>query len=72
MTKILVIVLITVLLVMWLKRMGSKRDGAGRPPQAKAPEDMVRCKVCSVNLPRSEAILSQGQFYCCEAHRQHG
>lgn len=72
MTKILVIVLLTVLIVLWLKRMGSKRDGGKHPPQAKAPEDMVRCQSCGVNLPRSEAILSRGQFYCCEEHRQRG
>jgi len=31
---------------------------------------MVRCKVCGVNLPRSEAVLSKGQFYCCDEHRR--
>lgn len=39
--------------------------GAGRPPAA---EDMVRCVQCGVHLPRSEAIMAGGKFYCSEAH----
>lgn len=68
MTKILAIVLITVLLVMWFKHKANQRGG--RPPkQDRGPEDMVRCHACGVNLPRSEAILSRGRFYCCDEHR---
>ena len=41
------------------------------PPPSKAEvEDMVRCAECGVHLPRSESILSKGEFFCCEAHRQ--
>lgn len=39
---------------------------------AKAPENMVRCARCGVHLPRSESILSGGQFYCSEEHRAEG
>jgi uncharacterized protein len=41
-------------------------EGADRLRPA---EDMVRCVQCGVHLPRSEAILAGGKFYCCEAHR---
>lgn len=43
-------------------------------PEAKPPaaEDMVRCVVCGVNTPRSEAIFSGGEFFCSEEHRQAG
>ncbi len=71
MAKILFIVLATVLLVLWFKHMGKKRgDTTKAPPASKQAEDMVRCKVCGVNLPRSEALLSKGQFYCCDEHRR--
>lgn len=43
------------------------------PPQARPPaqpEDMVRCVTCGVNTPRSEAIFSGGEFFCCEEHRK--
>jgi hypothetical protein len=31
-------------------------------------EDMVQCTSCSVHLPRSEAFLVGGKFYCSQAH----
>lgn len=31
-------------------------------------EDMIECAVCSVHLPRSEAFLVGGKFYCSQAH----
>lgn len=31
-------------------------------------EDMVQCSTCSVHLPRSEAFLVGGHFYCSQAH----
>lgn len=40
-------------------------------PQAQQPslgEDMVRCVVCGVNTPRSEAIYSGGEYFCCREH----
>lgn len=35
-------------------------------------EDMVKCAHCSVNLPRSEAIFSGGDFFCSSEHQQRG
>jgi len=31
-------------------------------------ENMVQCTTCHVHLPRSEAFLVNGNFYCCKAH----
>jgi hypothetical protein len=31
-------------------------------------EDMVQCATCHVHLPRSEAFLVAGNFYCSHAH----
>lgn len=70
MTKLLLIVAFTIAIVAWFKYLARQRDEL--PRQDKSPEDMVRCEVCKVNLPRSEAILSQGKFYCCDEHRQRG
>jgi uncharacterized protein len=33
-------------------------------------EDMVKCAHCGVNLPRSEAFLSQGKFFCSPEHQK--
>jgi uncharacterized protein len=71
--KILFIILVTLLLVLWFKHMARQRgDGVRKPPAPTQAEDMVRCKVCGVNLPRSEALMSKGQFYCCDEHRRRG
>lgn len=46
-----------------------------RPPSTEretGPEDMVKCAHCGVNLPRSEAIYSGGDFFCTAEHRQLG
>lgn len=42
-------------------------------PKQDAPassEEMVRCIQCGVHLPKSEAILVGGEYFCCEAHRR--
>lgn len=38
----------------------------------RGPEDMVKCVHCGVNMPRSEAILSQGEFFCTPEHQRLG
>ncbi len=70
MNKILVVVLVTVLVVYLMRRMAQSRgEPRVKPPVGgKKVEDMVRCKVCGVNLPRSEAIMSRGRIYCCDEH----
>jgi uncharacterized protein len=74
--KIVVVILVTVLVVYLVRRMAANRvDPTKTPPPAgknKGAEDMVRCQVCGVNLPRSEALMSQGRFYCCDEHRKSG
>ncbi|MFN3545033.1 MAG: PP0621 family protein [Thiobacillus sp.] len=42
------------------------------PKREQAVEDMVKCAHCGVNLPRSEAIYSGGDFYCTPEHKQLG
>lgn len=68
------ILLLVVLAVLWFWRNarrgdappgGQRKTGANAPPQ-----DMVQCPVCSVHLPRSDALPGpDGQLYCCAAHR---
>jgi uncharacterized protein len=75
-SKLITVILVTVLVVYLVRRMSGNRSSHTKPQppagKSKAAEDMVRCQVCGVNLPRSEAILSQGRFYCCDEHRKSG
>ncbi len=37
---------------------------------SKLGEDMVRCGVCGVHLPTSEAVASRGDYFCSKEHLQ--
>ncbi len=39
------------------------------PPMTGNNEDMVRCAQCGVHLPRSESMLSKGNYFCSNEHR---
>ena len=51
-----------------------ERPKAPRPDATPAlPQDMVRCPVCAVHLPRPDAVAgSSGRLYCCAEHRRDG
>lgn len=51
-----------------------QRSMGRRPPSPTGDkvEDMVKCAHCGVNLPRSEAIYSGGDFYCTPEHQRIG
>jgi uncharacterized protein len=68
------LVLAIVLVAVWIWR-NNRRAEQQQPPSAKAPlpapQDMVRCPVCSVHLPRTDALAGpDGRLYCCQEHRQ--
>ena len=67
------LVLAVVLVAVWLWR-NQRRHEKQQPPPVKPPlaqpQDMVRCPVCSVHLPRTEALPGpDGRLYCCQDHR---
>jgi uncharacterized protein len=73
------LLLAVVLLVVWLWRGSRAQDRAEgsasrrRPDSGVAQQDMIQCPVCSVHLPRSDALPGpDGQLYCCVEHRARG
>ena len=50
----------------------SLNQPGNQPPAQRGPEDMVKCAHCGVNVPRSEAIFSQGEFFCTPEHQRLG
>jgi uncharacterized protein len=60
--------IVVYLIVSRMRNAGQRQDQPGAAPKASLPEDMVRCAVCKVNLPRSESFVSRGQYYCSDAH----
>lgn len=73
--KLLLLVVIIWLVFSLLKKYSrsvakdEQESGEQEPVVPASPEDMVRCARCGVHLPRSEAILSNDEVFCCEAHR---
>lgn len=69
MLKLLLLAVGIWLIFTLLKKYGRsvERDDRAAPP---VQEDMVRCAQCGVHLPRSEAELSRGEFYCSDEHRR--
>jgi uncharacterized protein len=73
------IVLLGVLVVAYLIWRGTRLKGPdAAPPRAKpqapgTPQDMVQCPVCSVHLPRGDAVTgANGLLYCSQEHLLQG
>ena len=66
------LLLIAVFIVVYLIiRSGKRRPDADAGPKPTGQtEDMVRCKICGVHLPRSESVTSQGEFFCSQEHQR--
>ena len=72
--KYLVLILVVLGLVWMIRRprgASDRRDSQPRPNKPTDTQDMVRCPVCDLHLPRSDALPGPyGQLYCCAEHRQ--
>ena len=68
MGKILLLVALALVAYLVIKAMIRVRRGPGAGPEP--PERMVACQRCGPNLPQSEALESEGKFFCCEDHRR--
>lgn len=70
---LLVLAVVVIAFYLWRNnREAERRDGeAARPrkPSQDKPQDMVRCPVCALHLPRSDAIAGQRGDYCSDEHR---
>ncbi|CAB5511148.1 hypothetical protein LMG26857_00433 [Achromobacter anxifer] len=76
--------IVLIILVLFVARLAgrmaaSKQDGAQAAKKAKAGarqppplESMVRCAHCGIHLPRSEALLQNGQTWCSAEHARLG
>jgi len=69
--KFLLVIAVFIVVYLFL-RSYRRRVQAAPPPAAAAKhgEDMVRCRVCGVHLPKSEAVTSRGEIYCSKEHLQ--
>lgn len=81
MKYLLIAAIVLVVYLAWRHQRAQERAEQRRPPPQTAapgappalPQDMVRCPVCAVHLPRSEALADgQGHLFCSAEHRRLG
>ena len=76
MAKFLLVIAVFIVFYLFLRNQARKSSGIPPPssPKHNSPskhgEDMVRCGVCGVHLPTSEAMTSRGEFFCSKEHLQ--
>jgi uncharacterized protein len=66
----LVLAVVAYLVIRWVTR--AKRDTPADKRTQTPVENMKACARCGVNLPRSEALEADGQYFCSEEHRRLG
>lgn len=70
MGKILLLIVVGLVIFVAIKRY---KQSLNLPKNAAKPaEDMVKCAHCAVNLPRGEALYTQGEFFCTTEHQKLG
>jgi len=65
--KFLLLIAVFIIAYMVIKSSARRREEGQHQPRSGA-EDMVRCKVCGIHLPRSESLTFQDDFFCSEEH----
>ncbi len=71
MAKFLLVIAVFIVVYIFLRNYRRRVEAAPPPPTAeKHGEDMVRCRICGVHLPKSEAVTSRGEIYCSKEHLQ--
>ena len=70
MKYLLLFALVFVAYLLWRNGRLAARKSRPPPHAPGTPQDMVRCPICGVHLPRSDAVPGQrGIFYCSNEHR---
>ena len=72
MFKILLLIAIGFVVFAVIRTYQRSLNKPSAPAREPIVEDMVKCAHCGVNLPRSEAIYSGGNFFCTPEHKQLG
>jgi len=66
MSRLILIFAIIALVYLLLK--SYRKQSPGQRRASHETQDMVSCANCGINLPKNEALLVNGKYYCCTAH----
>ena len=66
--KFLLLIAVFIIAYMVIKSSARRREEGQHQAPRSGAEDMVRCKVCGIHLPRSESLTFRDDFFCSEEH----
>jgi len=66
--KYLLVLIVVAVGAAWWRSQQAPSVRSKPAPRRATPENMVACAHCRVHLPRSEALVQEGKFYCSTAH----
>lgn len=61
---------LTILLVFWGISRSRSRGISHKPNAAPGNVNMIACAYCRLHVPENEAVVKDGQSFCCEQHRR--
>lgn len=70
MLRILLIVIVLATVITVINRLRFSRKNNVDKSAKLVPARMVQCIYCQLHLAQDEALKSDGQYYCCDEHRQ--
>lgn len=70
MLKILLLAIIVWLLFLIIKRYNRSLRSGSASSKTVETAAMVQCRHCGLHIPKEDSIAVEGQYYCCEEHRQ--
>ena len=71
MNLIRLILIFILLAIVWqlLKRWLTNQTQSRQQPPTENLQQMVRCEECGLHIPKQEALLENGKYFCCPEHR---
>ena len=70
MLRILLIVIVLATVITVINRLRFSRKNNTDERSRLVPAKMVQCIHCQLHLTADEALKSDGQYYCCDEHRE--
>lgn len=69
MTRFLILLALVIVVIYFVRRaFFTKPPASGAAGTSGKTADMIRCELCGLHVPRTEAVVRNNRSYCCEDH----
>lgn len=69
MTRLIILLALVIVAIYFVRRaFFAKPPASDKPNAAGKTADMIRCELCGLHVPRTEAVVRNNRNYCCEDH----